>query len=110
MPARIIRIERAAPHIHVAVPIEEIGPVRHNGIRADKLPNVIIKIPRIVIMQAGHINLLAGELAIRGQGVAAGAGGAAARFAIGAVGLADAGAAAGGGQRGRAEMVAVEVV
>ena len=61
-------------------------------------------------MQTRHIVLLAGELAVCGQGVAAGARGAAARFAIGAVGLADAGAAAGGGQRGRAEMVAVEVV
>ena len=94
MSARIIRIERAAPHIHVAVPIEEIDPVRHNGIRADKLPNVIIIIPGIVIMQAGHIILLAGKLAVRGQGIAAGAGGAAARFAIGAVGLAGAGPAA----------------
>ena len=89
MSTRIIRIEGAAPHIHVAVPIEEIGSVRHNGIRANKLPNVVIIVPRIVIMQTRHIVLLAGELAVRGQGVAAGAGGAAARFAVGAVGLAD---------------------
>ena len=45
-------------------------------------------------MQPGHIDLLAGKLAVRGQAVAAGAGGSAARFAIGAVGLADAGTAA----------------
>ena len=61
-------------------------------------------------MQTRHIVLLAGELAIRGQAVAAGAGGSAARFAIGAVGLADAGSAAGGGEGGGAEMVRVEVV
>ena len=61
-------------------------------------------------MQPGHIVLLAGELAVGGQAVAAGAGGAAALFAIGAVGLAGSHASAGGGQRSGAEMVAVEVV
>ena len=61
-------------------------------------------------MQAGHIILLAGELAVRGQGIAAGAGGAAARFAVRAVGLAGSHAAAGGGEGGGAEMVRVEVV
>ena len=61
-------------------------------------------------MQTRHIVLLAGKLPVRGQGIAAGAGGAAARFAIGAVGLAGSHAAAGGGEGGGAEMVAVEVV
>ena len=61
-------------------------------------------------MQSGHIILLAGELSVRGQGITAGAGGSAALFAIGAVGLADAGPAAGGGQRSGAEMVRVEII
>ena len=61
-------------------------------------------------MQPGHIDLLAGKLAVRGQGIAAGAGGAAALFAIRTVGLAGSHAAAGGGEGGGAEMVAVEVV